>query len=49
MYLTNYLFIGGTAPQPLEAGDVNCDDVVDIADVVYLANYIFIGGSAPSC
>jgi hypothetical protein len=47
--LMNYLFLGGSAPNPLEVGDVNCDTEVDIADVVYLINYLFLGGIAPSC
>jgi hypothetical protein len=49
VYLINYLFIGGPAPDPLELGDVNCDGVVNGADVVYLINYLFIGGPPPSC
>jgi hypothetical protein len=49
MYLINYLFIGGSAPDPMWLGDVTCDDVVDVADVMYLINYLFIGGSPPSC
>ena len=28
-------------------GDVNCDGVIDIGDVVYLINYLFKGGPAP--
>ena len=46
-YLINYLFLGGPAPDPLEAGDANSDGVVDIADTMYLINYLFIGGSPP--
>ena len=49
MYLINYLFIGGSAPDPMWLGDATCDDVVDVADVMYLINYLFIGGSPPSC
>ena len=49
VYLINYLFIGGSAPDPLEVGDTNCDGVVNIADVVYLINYLFMGGPPPSC
>jgi hypothetical protein len=49
MYLINYLFIGGSAPDPMWLGDATCDDAVDVADVMYLINYLFIGGSAPSC
>lgn len=49
VYLIDYLFTGGSAPDPLALGDANCDGVVDIADVVYLINYIFIGGPPPGC
>jgi hypothetical protein len=49
VYLINYLFIDGPAPDPFAAGDANCDGVVDIADVMYLINYLFLGGSPPSC
>jgi hypothetical protein len=49
MYLINYLFIGGPAPDPLWFGDANCDEAVDVADAMYLINYLFIGGSPPGC
>ena len=49
VYLVNYLFIDGPAPDPICLGDANCDGKVDIADVVYLVNYLFIGGSPPGC
>jgi hypothetical protein len=49
MNLINYLFIGGSAPDPLWIGDCNCDEAVDVADVMYLINYLFIGGSPPLC
>jgi hypothetical protein len=49
VYLLNYLFTGGPAPEPLAAGDATCDDVVDAADIVYLLNYLFAGGPPPSC
>jgi len=47
IFLINYLFISGPAPQPLSAGDINGDCVVNSADVVYLINYLFVGGPAP--
>jgi hypothetical protein len=49
VYLINYLFIGGSAPDPLALGDANCDGVVNIVDVVYLINYLFINGPPPQC
>jgi uncharacterized delta-60 repeat protein len=49
VYLLNYLFVYGPAPEPLETGDANCDGVVDVSDIVYLLNYLFVGGPAPGC
>ena len=47
VYLINYLFKGGPAPNPMAAGDVNGDCVVDVGDVVYMINYLFKGGPPP--
>jgi hypothetical protein len=50
VYLINYVFYGGTPPQPtLAAGDVNCDLIVDIGDIVFLINYVFYNGAVPVC
>ncbi len=49
VYLINYLFKSGTAPDPLAVGNTNCDGVVDIGDVVYLINYLFRAGPPPAC
>jgi len=49
VYLVNYLFIDGPAPDPLWVGEANCDGKVDIADVVYLVNYLFLEGPPPGC
>jgi hypothetical protein len=45
--LINYLFKGGTAPDPVCRGDVNCSGLTDIGDVILLINYLFKGGNAP--
>jgi subtilase family serine protease len=47
VYLINYLFLYGSAPCPLEAGNTNCHSAADITDIVYLINYLFIGGPPP--
>lgn len=57
IFLINYLFKGGEAPEPLFLGDVNCcqeseggncEEVkVSVSDVIYLINYLFKGGDAP--
>jgi len=45
----NYIFKGGPAPEPLEAGDADCDYAVNLADAVHLINYIIKGGPEPCC
>lgn len=47
VYLINYIFAGGLAPNPVLSGDADCNGLVTISDVVYLINYIFAGGTAP--
>jgi hypothetical protein len=49
VYLINYIFGGGPAPEPVSysTGDANCSGDVDIDDVVYLINYIFGNGPSP--
>jgi len=49
IYLVNYIFKGGPAPNPLVSGDVNSAGAVNLSDIVYLVNYIFKGGPAPNC
>ena len=47
VYLINYIFAGGPAPDPLSIGDCDLNGSVDIGDAVWLVNYIFAGGLAP--
>ncbi|NOY88246.1 MAG: hypothetical protein GXO93_02500, partial [FCB group bacterium] len=47
MYLINYAFSGGPAPQCMEEADVNGDGSVNVVDINYLTNYMFEGGPAP--
>jgi hypothetical protein len=47
VYLLNYLFRQGPAPQPLASGDVNGDCEVTAGDVIYMINYLFCGGPSP--
>jgi parallel beta-helix repeat protein len=47
VFLVNYVFVGGAAPDPFSAGDSDCDGSIDVADAVYLVNYIFSGGAEP--
>ena len=47
VFLINYIFASGPAPDPVEVGDADCSGGVDIDDVVWLISYIFSGGNAP--
>ncbi|MGB8656728.1 MAG: C25 family cysteine peptidase [Candidatus Zixiibacteriota bacterium] len=47
VFLVNYLYREGPAPNPLDMGDVNCNGVVDSGDIIYLVNYLYQGGPAP--
>ena len=47
VYIINYVFNGGPAPDPPESGDVNCDGSSNVADAVYLINYVFKSGPVP--
>ncbi len=48
VYLINYLFKNGPAPNPKAAGDViGTDCVIDVGDVIYLINYLFKSGAPP--
>ncbi|MCK5125726.1 MAG: trypsin-like peptidase domain-containing protein [candidate division Zixibacteria bacterium] len=47
VYIINFAFKGGPAPDPMEKGDPNCDAVSNIGDAVYIINYVFKGGPAP--
>jgi hypothetical protein len=49
VYLVEYLYGGGEAPDPPEIGDVTCDGVVNLGDVICLVNYLYKGGPAPDC
>ncbi len=49
IYLVNYIFKAGPAPNPIWTGNVNNDTIINSADVIYLVNYIFKGGPTPMC
>jgi hypothetical protein len=49
VFLINYIFNGGAAPDPVESGDANCDGQGNVGDAVYLINYVFNGGAPPCC
>jgi hypothetical protein len=45
--LIDYVFSGGTGPNPVSIADVNGDCVADVFDVIYLIDHVFSGGPAP--
>jgi hypothetical protein len=47
VYMVDYIFGGGSAPNPLCSGDALGDGSVDIADIVNLINFIFANGEKP--
>ncbi len=47
VYIVNFVFVSGQAPDPMESADVNCDTEVNVSDAVYIINSIFAGGPAP--
>ena len=47
VFLISYVFKGGPAPVPKNAGDANNDGWVNIGDAVYVINYVFHGGPPP--
>lgn len=47
VYMINYLYREGPAPDPLKMGDTNCDETIDVGDIVSLINYLYQGGPLP--
>jgi len=37
------------SPDPVPAGDANCDNAINVGDVVHIVNYVFKGGPEPCC
>ncbi|MCP4633190.1 MAG: hypothetical protein GY855_09720, partial [candidate division Zixibacteria bacterium] len=49
VYLINFKYKGGPAPDPLEIGDTDGSGGIDILDIVYLINFKYKGGPEPIC
>jgi hypothetical protein len=47
VFIINYVFTGGAAPDPIESGDANCDSTCNVSDAVWIINYVFTGGNEP--
>lgn len=49
IYLSDYMFQYGPAPNPLAAADCNGDGGLDISDLIWLVEFMFLDGPAPQC
>jgi hypothetical protein len=49
VYLANFLYRGGPAPDPLTIGDCNCGQTIELGDLVILIDYLFREGPSPDC
>jgi hypothetical protein len=49
LFIIDYIFREGPAPDPMIIGDVNCDGRVNIGDSKFLLNYVFLDGPKPEC
>jgi parallel beta-helix repeat protein len=47
VFIINYLFKNGPAPDPLKKGDVTADGLINVQDVIHLINYLFRFGMPP--
>jgi len=47
VFVINYLFRGGTTPDPLSWGDPTADCIINVADVIFLLNYLYKNGPSP--
>ena len=49
VYIINYVYKSGPAPDPLQSADVDGVTGINILDIVYLINYIDKNGPEPDC
>jgi len=49
VFLVNYIFREGPAPEIMESGETNCDGRINIGDIVFIVNYLFRVGPPPYC
>jgi C1A family cysteine protease len=49
VYVINFSYKGGPAPDPIELADVNNDSDINILDIVYLINFLYKSGPEPIC
>ncbi|MCP4706890.1 MAG: hypothetical protein GY865_20005 [candidate division Zixibacteria bacterium] len=49
VFLINYKYKDGPAPDPIIAGNVNGIEPIDILDIVHLVNFVYKDGDDPNC
>ena len=49
VFLIDFVFKGGPAPNSIELGDANGDCNQNVGDAVFLITYVFKGGDPPQC
>lgn len=47
--LVDFIFFNGPAPDPMESGWLDCDQVVDGSDLTVIVDYLFFNGPAFCC
>ena len=47
VYVVNYIFHNGQAPNPLNAGDIDYSGGINVADIAYLINFMYKAGPRP--
>ena len=47
VFLIDYVYKGGSAPDPFSSGDVTCDAQITLEDIVFLINYLYKNGPPP--
>ena len=45
--ITNYIFRGGSIPDPIDAADIDLSGGVNVADIAYLVKYMYKSGPKP--
>jgi len=48
IFVLNFLFTGGPAPECRDAADVDDNGELQITDAIFILNFLFLGGTAPS-
>ncbi|KAA3633013.1 MAG: hypothetical protein DWP97_09955, partial [Calditrichaeota bacterium] len=47
VFIVNYIFHGGQAPNPVNSGDIDYSGGINVADIAYLINFMYKAGPRP--